>query len=215
MEELVNIHTHVPGEGINVLNAKPGDICSERKNMYYSMGIHPVFPGDDPERDLQRIEELARSGVLVAIGEAGLDRNSAVGLEEQMNWFRRQIEIAESCRIPLIIHCVRVYPELLTLYKHYRPEQSWIVHGYNNNRQILSELLRHGLCISAGKKLFAEESNIAVLLPEIPLEQLFVETDDSAHRIGEVYGKVADILGIEPDVLTGQVYDNWKRCFNK
>ncbi|RHV96156.1 hypothetical protein DXA95_05830 [Odoribacter sp. OF09-27XD] len=89
-----------------------------------------------------------------------------------------------------------------------------MIHGYNNNRQILDELLKHGLYISAGKKVFVETSNIRQLLPFIPLEQLFIETDDSDYTIEEVYAKVADLLRIPLDMLIRCMYRNWLSVFS-
>ena len=149
-----------------------------------------------------------------AVGEAGFDRNSETGIAAQTELFEEEVRISETYKLPLIIHCVKAFPELLAVYKKMRPRQAWIIHGYNNNRQILDELLKHGLYISAGKKVFVETSNIRQLLPFIPLEQLFIETDDSDYTIEEVYAKVADLLRIPLDMLIRCMYRNWLSVFS-
>lgn len=66
-----------------------------------------------------------------------------------------------------------------------------VMHGFNNRREILMDLLRHGFYISAGRHVMNEESQVYRVLPEIPADRLLIETDNSDFTIGEVYGQVA------------------------
>lgn len=208
--EYVDIHTHKRGEGLYVLDISDGKRAE--KNELCSLGIHPLFVGK--QMSIEQIKEKAGAGQIVAIGEAGFDRNSETSMDEQFRLFEEEVRIAEECGLPLIIHCVRAFPELLSLYKKIQPCQAWIIHGYNNNEEILRQLIRHGFYISAGKKLFVTHSNIRQVLPQIPLEQLFLETDDSDYRIETVYEEVAELKKISLGILRRQVYENFKTAFH-
>lgn len=207
----VNVHTHRRGEGVYVLDVRGGE--RRKEGELCSLGIHPLFAekGVTPER----IREKAEKGEIVAVGEAGFDRNAAMTMEEQRRLFEEEVKIAEEYGLPVIIHCVRAFPELLSVHKKMRPRQAWIVHGYDNNEEILAGLLRNGCYISAGKKLFVPRSNIRRVLPSVPPEQLFLETDDAVMPIESVYREAVGVLGMEPAELIRQVYENFKKAFHR
>ncbi len=211
---LVNIHTHKSGEGIRILDLwiSIGGVELE-EGKYYSAGIHPMTINTQTGNFLRTIEYLAAKGKICAIGEAGLDRRSATDMDKQQEIFGQMIEIAAKYQLPLIIHCVKAYPELIALYKKYKPEQAWIVHGFNNNRETLAELLRHGFYISIGKSIMDEQSNGWCVLPEIPLDRLFLETDNADYNIEEIYRNAAKRIGLPYDELIRKINDNFEWVF--
>jgi len=204
----VNIHTHKRGNGIYILDISDG---RKRENKELcSQGIHPLFVSCTK---LEDIEQAAATNEIAAIGEVGLDRNSAVSLEKQLCLLRAEIEISEKYGLPLIIHCVKAYPELISLYRMKKPAQAWIIHGYNNNKEILAELLKHGFYISGGKKLLNPDSNISRLISDIPLSRLFLETDDSDYTLETIYAQAAEKIGIPQKELEDQLYCNFTNLF--
>lgn len=52
-----------------------------------------------------------------------------------------QVGLAEELRKPLIIHCVKAYSELIAVKKRTGSSVPWIIHGYNNNEQILQAVV--------------------------------------------------------------------------
>lgn len=213
-QDWINIHTHKPGMGINIVDPCLGGIRQLAQGMiYYSMGIHPIYISEDAGLRLKEIERAAADRRIVAIGEAGLDRNSAAPMELQMEWFRLQAEIAARYGLPLIIHGVRAIPELISVYRECSLHQGWIMHGFNNRREILQDLLRHDFYISVGRHVMNEESNVYRLLPEIPADRLFVETDNSDYLIEEVYRTVAARRNIAVRELQETVRVNFDKLF--
>lgn len=181
--------------------------------VYYSLGIHPVYIDENAGVRLEEIRKAAEEKKIVAVGEAGMDRNAPVEMGVQVEWFRRQAEIAGEYRLPLIIHGVRAIPELIVEYKRYSGSPMWIMHGFNNREEILRDLLRHGFYISAGRQVMNEESHIYRLLPEIPAERLFIETDNSDFQIEEIYKVVAERRKIALEELQRIVGENFSRLF--
>lgn len=211
----INVHTHRPGEGINIVDPCLGEVIPpEKGEVYFSLGIHPLYIGEDTEKRLREIEAAAAGGKIVAVGEAGLDRNSPAPMAVQMQWFERQVKIAAHYELPLIIHGVRAIPELITVYKKYPFAKGWILHGFNNRREILEDLLRHGFYISAGRQVMNEQSPVFQLLPEIPADRLFVETDNSEFPIARIYQQVARRRGISVRELQQTVRTNFGRLFS-
>lgn len=207
----VNIHTHLREGEIYILDISDGK--DSREGEWCSWGIHPLYIRG--EKQIGQLEVMAREGKIVAIGEAGLDRNSETAMPFQLALLEQEVLLSEKYHLPLIIHCVRAYPELLALYKKCRPRQVWIIHGYNNNRQILEQLLEHGFYISVGKKVFIGQSNISRYLSFIPLNRLFLETDDSDFPLESVYTETARILSLPLEVLKERVYGNFQKLFGE
>lgn len=214
MEGWINIHTHRPGKGLNIVDPCLGGVVAPADGeVYYSMGIHPLYIDGTAQARLGEIERAAAGGEIVAVGEAGLDRNSPVDMKIQQDLFGRQAMIAARYDLPLIIHGVRAVPELITVYKGCGSCRKWIMHGFNNRKEILQDLLRHGFYISVGRQVMNEESQVYRLLPEIPADRLFIETDNSDYAIDEVYRKVAARRGMGVDELQETVRTNFRGVF--
>lgn len=212
----INIHTHKPGPGTNIADPVLGEVVLPGDGkVYYSLGIHPCYIGAGTEERLEAIARAAAVGEIVAVGEAGLDRNAETEMEVQQTWFVRQAEIASRFGLPMIIHGVRAIPELISVYKSLPSPGSWILHGFNNRREILQDLLRHGFYISAGRQVMNPESPVYRLLPEIPEERLFIETDNSDFGIEAIYEVVARRRGMSCEALQKVVRANFQRLFGE
>ena len=113
---LINAHTHsVPEDSgqLALLNLNPGSpapLPAKNKNILFSCGIHPADTASFSLRELR--ETLARIPCS-AIGECGLDAQLPIPAEQQEETFRAQILLSEELRLPMVIHCVRKYYELI------------------------------------------------------------------------------------------------------
>ena len=218
----VNIHTHHVGEGINVLDVGEGKawiedekrrVIEEGQEVFYSVGVHPMKLGEIAEDALTCVNDMLCTGRVIAIGECGLDRRSPVCIEEQERVLERQVELGEKFRKPLIIHCVKAYSELIAIRKKMKSSIPWIIHGYNNNEQILRQLLEHGFYISAGTALLNDRSNAFHLLRHVPLNRLFLENDDKTVGIDVIYSAASGILGLTAEELKRVTRENLKNVF--
>lgn len=218
----VNIHTHHAGEGINVLDVGEGKawmneemkrVLEEGQEVFYSVGIHPMKVGSVSGNALACIEDTIKVEKVIAIGECGLDRRSPVSIGEQERVLEAQVKLAEEFRKPLIIHCVKAYSELIATRKKTKSTVPWIIHGFNNNEQILQQLLDHGFYISMGTALLNEQSNAYHLMRRIPASALFLENDDREIEIGVIYKVASGIIGLTAEELKNVMSDNYKKIF--
>ena len=106
------------------------------------------------------------------MGEVGLDKAQGTPLDIQQKELLKWIEISENRELPLILHIVRAFPEIIALKKQLSPKQPWIIHGFRGKPQLASELLRHGFYLSIGEKYNPEA--VAV----IPRDRLLLESDE-------------------------------------
>ena len=73
--------------------------------VYAAVGIHPDHVGELNEEKLEQLRELSGYEKVVAIGEIGLDYYWDVSDHEtQKYWFGRQLELALSEELPVVIH---------------------------------------------------------------------------------------------------------------
>jgi len=209
----INIHTHLQlyDAAIEVVNL---NMDSSDKPKYYSYGLHPRHINkSDYKEQLQQLKIKANEEHCVAIGECGLDKLSKVDFALQEKVFIEQIEIANTLKKPLIIHCVKAFNELINCLNLNNNAVPVIIHGFNNNENIAKVLLAHDCLFSFGKALLGYESNAAKAIKNIGRKNFFLETDDAEISIKYIYKKASELLGIDEEILKQQIQSNFENVF--
>ncbi len=217
--DLVDIHTHQP-------DLQPGLFCV--RNLFVqdagtrpaggsealSVGLHPWHLEQvDINKQLGLLEQVADRPEVVAIGEAGIDRAITIPYPKQEDAFMAQLSIAEQVRKPLIIHCVRAFPELLAILKKHPPAVPVLVHGYRGNLDIARRLVDRGVYLSFGHILLHEGSRQARFFHKLPPDRIFLETDDMNVQIGQVYARASLLMGWSLLQWKEQIIRNYHECF--
>ena len=172
---------------------------------YYSIGLHPWYI------DESLIPEVRKFAVLpsvVAIGETGLDKNTAKNQDDfslQKEIFTEHILISEEVKKPLVIHCVKAWDELLHIHKSSKPSMPWIIHGFRGNAILATQLLNAGLYLSFGINHNAEALKVAW-----DKGRLFAETDDADIGIREICATIACKLDISINDLLDEISNLFK-----
>lgn len=225
MLKYLDIHTH---HRQNHANAVSVGCLSARELMeeltpkeYTSAGIHPWwledYPGEEIEVFKLRIENLIRHDKLWAIGETGIDRAYPEFLEQQVELFHWHVGLSEKFSLPLVVHSVRAGSDMLSVLKAKRPTSPWIFHDFRGSEELLHELLRlhPGTYFSFGLSI-DNSPQIRELLPLVPVEHLFLETDEQKHLdIHDIYLRAAHHLNLELEFLKAQVWQNFKKISHK
>ena len=172
------------------------------------MGIHPW---DAASADISTMQRL--SDGIQAIGEIGLDFASAVPKEIQYSAFRSQLAIAQQRGLPVVLHCVRAFNEVMLLLKE-TPPPIVIFHGFIGSVQQAAQALRQGYYLSFGLRTFSSPRTQEVLRT-MPLGRLFLETDDADISIEEIYEKTAHLRQISIVELQQNIQINYERIFRK
>ena len=170
---------------------------------HHSIGIHPWFITEENVwKELDLIEKYAGLSNVKAIGECGLDKLCKTDFNLQKEVFLSQITISEKAGRPLIIHCVKSLCEIIDLKKRTLPKQTWIIHGFRGKPEQAIQLTNLGFYLSFGLN-YNEET-----IKQIPIEKLFLETDNGDCNIQTIYQKVAKTLGISEQNLILQIERN-------
>lgn len=213
MTDIIDIHTHfvVPNTRQIVNRFVDDNIPNEGM---FSLGLHPwKIEPTNIANILKEIEEkIELKKNIVAIGECGIDRAIMIPINIQKQVFKAHISLAEKYKRPLIIHCVKAYSDMLEVLKESKPALPWIFHGYNSNNIIARQLTDRGCYISFGKGLLTSAKNQQVF-KNLPLRNVFLETDESHEKIENIYKKAAELHHICIDNLKEQIYNNFIRVF--
>jgi TatD DNase family protein len=215
--QLINLHTHRISETGNtqILNIFAQDLPHDEPDFLFSAGLHPWHIGKvNPEECFQVIDRAAEQENMLAVGECGLDRSVGTVFALQEWCFKQQIQIAENHHKPLIIHCVRSYSDLIKLKKEAKSGLPWIIHGYCGNLETTLSLVKHEFYFSVGEQLLKDKTKMEVSRT-IPIDRLFLETDESELSIAEIYSMAAQILKIDENVLSQIVASNFKTVFGE
>ncbi len=203
-----NLHTHIPSaeaEVIEVLNVGIHDALLT--DAYYSAGLHPWHIEEAPTDWLTQLEGRLALQQVIAIGECGLDKMIQTGISKQEEIFVAQAELAEKHNRPLIIHCVKAWQELIAIKKQLQPTTPWIIHGFRGKQTLAKQLLEQKFFLSFG--FYANTESVRAALPD----RLFIETDDRAISIKDIYRQLAGELGITESQLKEYIKHNFDAVF--
>ncbi len=216
----IDIHSHHSGndkEMVKVVNLFPGDAIPKFSGKnFYSVGLHPWKLKTREENNffLQMVEEAMELDHVIFTGESGLDKVTGADFEEQKRVFLAHAIMAEEYQKPLMIHCVRAYNDILELYNKQHPSVPWILHGYTGSREISEQLSKKQFFFSFGRILFKEKAKAVDSFKALPLDRIYLETDEYKGPVKEIFVKAAEIRNISVDDLKNAVWANFNRLEN-
>lgn len=212
----IDIHTHHPPslekevfQLINVFHDQLHTI-DPSSTLSYSVGIHPWHVSSDIHTE--PIKKRLTHPAVIAIGEIGLDHVIDVQIEFQADLFVKQIQWARHLQKPIIVHCVHAYADILYIKKRYDKERPWIIHGFNSHPDMAKQLIDMNCYLSFGHFLVTNEKTQDTFT-DIPLERVFLETDESPYSIQNIYNKAAEIKQISLSQLQKQLIKNFNTLF--
>lgn len=172
----------------------------------FSVSIHPHELENDINKAKQWVKELSTHPNCLAIGETGLDGIIETSFDFQKEIFQWHINLANRLEKPIIVHCVKYFHLLPQFIKGSNAKM--IVHGFRKNRILGQQLLDAGYYLSFGKPLLRDVS-LQTFVSEVPMEKIFLETDDDDQTSIElIYEKVASLKNISTKSLTEQIRKN-------
>lgn len=148
-----------------------------------------------------------------AIGEIGLDFACNVPHVEQERIFRAQLILAERYQKPVVLHCVRAFEEAMRILRDFNLPVV-IFHGFIGSVEQAQHAVKQGYYLSFGERTFRSPKTIEAMR-SIPLSHLFVETDESATPIEEIYARIAELRGVDIATLTEVTQANFNKIFSK
>jgi TatD DNase family protein len=155
--------------------------------IYATLGIHPHEARLADETAYQNMERLAKHPKVIAWGEIGLDYFYDYSPRDvQKTVFIRQMELAASAKLPIVIHCRpseasdNAWDDCLALMRDHWAANGLggILHCFTGNWKQAKSALDMGFVISfAGNLTFPKAQQIRDAALQVPLVQILIETD--------------------------------------
>lgn len=148
--------------------------------VYAAVAVHPHDAKSFDEGAKARLEELAQSAKVVAIGEIGLDYHYDFSPREaQFQAFRSQLKLARRTGLPVIIHCREAYPDVLTvLEEEGGREVGGVMHCWAGTQTDAERTLQLGFYLGFGGVLtFKNAEENRQIAAGAPADRILLETD--------------------------------------
>jgi len=154
---------------------KAVEIAQNHKNIYATVGIHPSHAKEEVR--IEKLKKLAQNEKVVAIGEIGLDyyRNpNEKEVKRQKEILLKQIELAEELDLPLVLHCRKAHPDMLSLLSDKKIKG--VVHCFSGDWETAQKYLDLGLYLGFNGIIYKNPYSEKVI-EKISLSKMLVETD--------------------------------------
>ena len=207
------------------------ELANKYDFIYAAVGVHPHDVSELDDSAIDTLRKLATENEkVVAIGEIGLDYyydNSPRELQKE--WFKKQIELANELKLPIIIHDRDAHGDTFEIIKNTKiPEIGCVIHCYSGNVELAREYVKMGCYISIpGTVTFKNNKKTREVAKEIPLEYLLIETDspymapepyrgkrNDPSLVAFVADKIAQEKGISYEAVCKATKENAMKLFN-
>lgn len=149
------------------------------ENVFLMMGLHPVSVKTGFEKELQHVENEFSKRKFVAVGEIGIDLHwDKSTLDWQREAFKRQIRLAKSHRLPIVIHCREAFDEIFEVLEEEKDERLFgIFHCFTGTKNQAFQAISYNMKLGIGGVATFKNGKIDRFLDEIDLENIVLETD--------------------------------------
>lgn len=157
------------------------ELAKNHDFIFAVIGWHPNDAHKMEEQHYAWIKEHALGNPkVVGIGEIGLDYyRDRSAKEKQQEVFRRQIQLAKSVKLPIIIHNRDAHKDVLDILREEEAsEVGGIMHSFSGSLEVAQEVIKLGFDISfSGPITFKNAKMPKHVADNIPLENILIETD--------------------------------------
>lgn len=162
--------------------AMPGMYQLQQKypnEVFLMAGLHPTYVDSNYRAELQFVEEQLTKNKFCAVGEIGLDLYwDKTFLNEQVEVFRYQIQLAKKHNLPIAIHCREAFDEVFAVLEKEKGESlRGIFHCFTGTKEQARLALSYNMMLGIGGVVTFKNGKIDQFLSEIPIESIVLETD--------------------------------------
>ncbi len=223
VQYIVNVGSSVK-ESLECIN-----IANSHDFIYASIGIHPYNIKEDNVQDLYDMYKKEENKKVVAVGEIGLDYHfSKEDKKEQINCFIEQIELANTLKLPILVHTRDASLDTYKILKdEKKAEYGTLLHCFNPTDDLVRLVLDRGYTVAFGGNItYKRAPSFGKYLNEIPLEQIVVETDapylppvplrgtvNDSTNLKYICKRLAEYRGIDENIIVENVYNNAKKFY--
>ena len=193
------------------------------------MGLHPCSVKENFAEELAIVEDFLNKRKFVAIGEIGLDFYwDKTFIKEQYVCFLKQIELALSNRLPIVIHTREALDEAIRVVKKYATQNlRGIFHCFGGTLEQAKQIIDAGFYLGIGGVVTYKKSGLAEVLAEIDMKHIVLETDapyltpvpfrgkrNETSYLKYIAAKIAEIKKVTVEEVARITTENAEGIFN-
>lgn len=143
------------------------------------MGVHPCSVKENFEEELSVARRYLQQRKFAAVGEIGLDFYwDKTFTAQQYEAFRIQIDWALELNLPIVIHSRESIDECIAeVNKKQKGKLRGVFHCFGGTIEQAKQITGLGFNMGIGGVLTYKKSGLDILLKELPLDQVILETD--------------------------------------
>jgi TatD DNase family protein len=146
-------------------------------NCLSMIGLHPCSVNLEYEGELEIVNGLLSQKPFKAIGEIGLDFYwDKTFADQQYEAFHKQIEIAATHDLPIVIHSRSAIDECIAVVREH-PGTRGVFHCFSGNEQQGRQIMDLGFYLGIGGVVSFKNAGLDKVLPLLGLSQVVLETD--------------------------------------
>jgi TatD DNase family protein len=157
------------------------ELAGREPGIVAAAGIHPNDVAEAEPGEWDRIERLAGSGRVAAVGETGLDwYRTTAPPELQREYFDRHLRLAQRLSLPVVIHTRESLRDTLDMLREAigRGPLRPVLHSFTGTPEEAAEAIELGCHLGfAGMVTFRSSAALREVATGVPLDRLLVETD--------------------------------------
>jgi TatD DNase family protein len=213
-------------------------LANDHSSMKASVGVHPHEAAGVTRQVLDSLRELSEDGVVVAIGEIGLDYyRDRSPHDVQRRVLQQQLDLAAEVGKPVVVHDREAHDDVMGIIRDWSESVSagkgilrrplGVVHCYSGDQAMAEELFELGFYVSiAGPVTYSNARQLRELVALLPLDRLLVETDSPflaphPHRgkrnepayVRLVASKIAEVKNVSLEEIARVTTDNARTLF--
>lgn len=204
-------------------------LADSYKNIYAAVGLHPESAESFSEDDIKEIAMLAKNNKVVAIGEIGLDYHYDYDKTAQKSLLIKQIILADSLNLPVIIHLRDAYLDMENILKEYKKyiNNGILFHCYSGSREMIDRFAFLDPYYAFGGAITFKNNNRAEVIKAVKKDRLMLETDcpyltpvphrgeiNTPNNLKFVAERMALDLDMSYDEIAKITTENTKRFYN-
>lgn len=171
----------VPGNTLEE-SIKAVELADRYDNLFAAVGVHPSEVFDlDLNSTMETLKQLVKNTKVKAIGEIGLDYHWHKLEEEkaiQREWFKAQLLLAESLKLPVIIHSRDACLDTIQILKECKLTIKVLFHCFSYSVEVMEEIIKYGWYIGLdGPVTYKNAITPKEVASKVPLNKLVLETD--------------------------------------
>lgn len=200
------------------------------ENCFAMMGLHPCSVKENWNEELGLIEKQLSMRTFAAIGEIGIDLYwDKTFVKEQGLVFRRQVELANQYKLPVVIHSRESFEEIYSIFLEAKKEKPFgVFHCFTGSIDQAQRAIDLGFYLGIGGVVTFKNSGLDKVVAQIDLKHLVLETDapylapvpfrgkrNQPAYILKVAEKIAEIKAVSVEEVARITTENSKIIFGK